>query len=141
MDRLAALFEQLPLPEITRLLRRTVLAGIGVGVVALGLSALLGHALVGLGACVGLALGLVNIRLVTASVARVNERAVANPKRVLASQTLARLGITTVVVIGLLLASIQVGFGAAGGIAVFYFLLIASLVRSILKQGAAGLSA
>ncbi|HUY30821.1 MAG TPA: hypothetical protein VMV02_07500 [Acidimicrobiales bacterium] len=141
MDRLAALFEQLPLPEITRLLRRTVLGGIAVGVVALGLSALLGHALVGLGACVGLALGVVNIRLVTASVARVNAHPVARPKRVLASQTLARLAATTVVVIGLLVASIQVGFGTAGGIALFYFLLIANLVRSILKHGATGVSA
>jgi cobalamin synthase len=141
MDRLAALFEQLPLPEITRLLRRTVYGGIGVGVVALALSALLGHPLVGLGACIGLALGVVNIRLITASVARVNANPVERPKRVLASQTLARLAITTAVVVGLLVASIQLGFGTAGGLALFYFLLLANLVRSILKQGTTGLSA
>lgn len=141
MDRLAALFEQLPLPEITRLLRRTVFGGIGVGIVALALSALLGHALVGLGACVGLALGVVNIRLITASVARVNATPVARPKRVLASQTLVRLGVTTVIVIGLLVASIQLGFGTAGGLAVFYFVLLVNLVRSILKQSATGVGA
>jgi len=118
-----------------------MLGGIAVGVVALALSALLGHALVGLGACIGLALGVVNIRLVTASVARVNAHPVSRPKRVLASQTLVRLAGTTVVVIGLIVASIQVGFGTAGGIAVFYFLLIANLVRSILKQGTTGVSA
>lgn len=141
MDRLAALFEQLPLPEITRLLRRTVFGGIGVGVVALGLSALLGHALVGLGACVGLALGVVNIRLITSGVARVNAHPVASPRRVLASQTLTRLAITTAVVVGLLVASIQVGFGTAGGLAVLYFILLANLVRSILKQGTTGAGA
>jgi cobalamin synthase len=138
MDRLAALFEQLPLPEITRVLRRAAFAGIGVGVVALGLSALLGHALVGLGACIGLALGIVNIRLVTASVARVNASPVDRPKRVLASQTLSRLAITTVIVIGLLFASVQLGFGTAGGLAAFYFVLLVNLVRAILKQGTTG---
>lgn len=141
MDRLAALFEQLPLPEITRLLRRTAFAGIGVGVVALVLAVVLGHPLVGLGACIGLALGIVNIRLVTASVARVNAHPVARPRRVLASQTLTRLAITTVVVVGLLVASVQLGFGTAGGLALFYLLLLVSLVQAILKQGAAGLGA
>jgi cobalamin synthase len=141
MDRLAALFEQLPLPEITRLLRRTVWAGIGVGVVALVLAVVLGHPLVGLGACIGLGLGLVNVRLVMASVARVNARPVDRPKRVLASQTLTRLAITTVVVIGLLVASVQLGFGTAGGLALFYMVLLVSLVQAILKQGAQGAGA
>lgn len=141
MDRLAALFEQLPLPEITRLLRRTVFVGIGVGVVALVLAIVLGHPLAGLGACVGLGLGLLNVRLITASVARVNAKPVERPKRVLASQTLTRLAVTTVVVVGLLVASVQLGFGTAGGLAVFYLLLIANLVQAILKQGATGVSA
>jgi len=141
MDRLAALFEQLPLPEITRLLRRTAFSGIGVGVVALAVSALLSHALVGLGICLGLGLGVVNIRLITASVARVNSTPVAKPRRVLASQTLTRLMITSVVVLGLLFASIQLGFGTAGGLALFYFVLLANLLRAILKQAESGLHA
>ena len=141
MDRLAALFEQLPLPEITRVLRRAAFGGIGIGVVALALSAILGHVLVGLGACIGLALGIVNIRLVTASVARINASPVERPKRVLASQTLSRLAITTAVVIGLLFASLQLGFGTAGGLAAFYFVLLVNLVRAILGHGASGVGA
>jgi len=141
MERLAALFEQLPLPEITGLLRRTVFSSIGVGVVALVISFVLGHPLFGLGGVIGLALGVLNIRLITASVARVNATPVARPRRVLASQTITRLSITSVLVIGLLVASIQVGFGAAGGLAVYYFILLANLVRTILKQSATGLSA
>ncbi len=137
MDRLAALFEQLSLPAVSRVLRRTVFAGSGVGLVALGVAAFAGHLLVGVGACLGLALGLANVRLVTASVARVNSSAVAHPKRVLASQTLARLAITTAVVVGLLLASLQLGFGTAGGIALFYLVLIVNLLGALLRQAGA----
>ncbi len=141
MDRLAALFEQLPLPEIARLLRRSALFALAAGVVALVVAVVLGHPLFGLGAAIGLGLGLLNIRLVTRSVLKVNAAEVAHPKRVLASRTLFRLGATTVVILGLLVASIQLGFGTAGGIAVFYFILLANLVRSILQQNTRGLPA
>lgn len=141
MDRLAALFEQLPLPEITRLLRLTALSALGVGIVALAVTVLISHPFVGLGICIGLGLGLGNIRLVTASVARVSESGTEHPRRALAVRTLYRLGLTTVIVIGLLFASVQLGFGAAGGIALFYLLLIAHLVRVLLQQGAAGVQA
>ena len=65
MNGIAALFEQLPLPEVARVVRRTVWAGIVLGAVALGVSAALGCVLAGLGACIGLAFGLANIRLIS----------------------------------------------------------------------------
>lgn len=133
MDRLAALLEQLPLPEIARLMRRTAFASLGVGVAALIVSIALSHPLAGLGACIGLALGLINIRLVTTSVVRVNQRNLEHPKRVLAAGTLFRLGVTTVIVVGLMFASSQLGLASAGGIAVFYFLFVVSLLKSLLR--------
>lgn len=141
MDRLAALFEQLPLPQVSRLLRRTALSALAVGVAVLALAVGLSHPFVGLGACIGLGLGMGNIRLVTGSVARVSASGTDHPRRILAVKTLYRLGLTTLVVIGLLFASVQLGFGAAGGIAVFYLLLIVNLVRALLRQDAAGASA
>jgi hypothetical protein len=134
MDRLTALFEQFSLPEIERLMRRTVFASIGFGVVAFGVSLVLSHVLAGLGIVVGLGIGLVNIRLVTRSVARVTERQPARPNRVLAGSAVGRLAATTVVVIGLAVASVALGIGAAGGIAVFYLLLVVNLVVSLLHQ-------
>lgn len=133
MDRLAALLEQLPLPEITRLLRRTTLAACGLGIVALVATIGLSHPFIGLGACVGLALGMGNIRLITSSVARLNASQAAHPKRVLASHTLVRLAITTAVVIGLMFASSQLGLAAAGGLAIFYLLLVVNLLVSLLR--------
>jgi len=141
MERLAALFEHLSLPEVARLLRRTAYSAIGVGVVAFVVALILSYALVGFGVCVGLALGLANIRLVTRSVAQLSESPVAKPKRVLASRSLTRLGITTVIVIGLMFASVQVGLGAFAGIAAFYFVLTANVVRAILHPDAPGVPA
>jgi len=141
MDRLAALFEQLPLPEVSRLLRRTAFSALAVGIVALVVAVVLGHFLVGIGICIGLGLGVANIRVITGTVARVAESGIEHPRRVLAVKTLYRLAVTTLVVIGLLIASVQLGLGTAGGIAVFYLLLIANLVRVLLQQGATGAGA
>jgi hypothetical protein len=138
MDKITTLFEQLPLADVGRVLRRTVIAGIAVGVVVLAVALLVDHPFVGLGACIGLSLGLLNIRLVARSVARVNEKQVARPRRALASATLVRLAATTAVVIGLAFASVQLGLGTAGGIALFYFLLLISLLRTLLQRNATG---
>src|ERR1700733_13225390 len=107
MDRLTSLFEQLSLPEIARILRRTVFTAVGVGVVALGVSAAVSHILVGAGICIGLAVGLFNVRLITRSVARVTETNPERPKRILAQRTLTRLGLTTVIIVGILVASVS----------------------------------
>jgi len=140
MDWMTSVFEQLPLPEVAHIVRRTVWAGIAVGAIALGVSALLGHVLVGAGGCFGLALGLANIRLVSRSAARLSAESQSHRTRALASNTLLRLGATTVIVVGLAFASIELGFGAACGIAVYYFVYIASLLRSLLQQGTTGVA-
>ncbi len=133
MDRLASLFEQLSLPQMGRVVRHVALTAVGAGVIALAVGLFTGHALFGLGACLGLGLGLVNLRLVSSSVAKVSAASPAHPRRVLASRSLARLGVCTAVVIGLAVASLPLGFGTAGGLAVFYFLLAILLVRSLLQ--------
>ena len=134
MDRLAELFEQLSLPEMGRVVRHVALSALGVGIVALTVAILTSHALFGLGACIGLGLGLVNLRLVSSSVAKVAAAGPAHPKRVLATRSLLRLAVCTAVVIGLAFASLPLGFGTAGGLAVFYFLLAALLIRSLLRS-------
>lgn len=141
MDRLAALFEQFPLPEIARLLRRTVFAALAVGIVALGISAALTHILAGVGVCIGLGIGLVNIRLVTRSVAKVNLEQPERPKRVLASKTMYRLVFTTILVIALALASVELGIGTAAGISLFYLLLVFNLIVALLHSGQSGVAA
>jgi hypothetical protein len=134
MDRLAELFDQLSLPEMGQVVRHVALSALGIGVVALAVSVLTSHALFGLGACIGLALGIANLRIVSSSVAKLAAAAPAHPKRVLASRSLVRLLACTAIVIGLAFASIQLGFGTAGGLAVFYLLLALLLIRSLLRS-------
>lgn len=141
MDRLAALFEQLTLPEISRLLRHTALIALGVGAAGLIVTLVISKPFIGLGLCVGLGLGLGNIRLIAGSVAKVTELETPRVKRVLAQKTLWRLGFTTVVVVGLAIASWTLGISCAAGIALFYLLLVVGLVRSLLHHGNTGLVA
>ncbi len=135
MNRLAELFEQITLPEIHRLLRRTVFSAIGVAVVVLVVAGLLGHLIFGLGVCVGLVLGIVNVRLITQQTAKVSESKPARPIRALASLTLFRLGATTLVIVVLAVVTTQLGFGAVGGVAVFYFVFLANLIVPLLRKG------
>jgi hypothetical protein len=132
MDRLAALFEQFSIPEIARLMRRAVFGAVGVGIVALIVSGVLNHILAGVGVCIGLTIGLANIRLVTRSISKIAASDVEKPKRVIASHAVYRLIGTTVVVIGLVILSTTLGIATAGGTALFYLILVANLVRAML---------
>jgi hypothetical protein len=136
MERLAAVLEQLDLPEISRMLRRTVFGAVGVGVVALVVLSIVGYPLAGLGACIGLGLGLANIRLVMSTASRLNSLATTKVKRPMAMNTLMRLALTTVVAIVLVVVNLALGMGVLGGIAVFYLLFVVSLVATLLRQGA-----
>ncbi|MGD0439309.1 MAG: ATP synthase subunit I [Acidimicrobiales bacterium] len=136
MERLAAVLEQLDLPEISRMLRRTVFGAIAVGIVALVVLSIVGYPLSGLGAVVGLGLGLANIRLVMSTASRLNSLGTTKIKRPMAMNTLMRLAVTTVVAIVLVVVNLPLGMGVLGGVAVFYLLFIVSLVTTLLKQGA-----
>lgn len=135
MNRLAELFEQITLPELQRLLRRTIFSAIGVAVAALVAAGLLGHLYFGIGATIGLVLGIVNVRLITQQTAKVSESKTTRPVRALASLTLFRLGMTTMVIIVIAVVARQIGFGAVGGVALFYFVFLANLVVPLLRKG------
>ncbi len=136
MDRLAAVLEQLDLPEISRMLRRTVFAALGVGVVALVVLSIVGWPLAGLGACIGLGLGLANIRLVMSTASRLNASGATQVKRPMAANALMRLAATTFIAIIFVVIDLPLGMGVVGGIAVFYFLFVLSLIATLLRQGA-----
>jgi hypothetical protein len=135
MSRVADLFEQLTLPEISRILRRTSVTGLVIAVVAFVGLALLGHWLIGAGACIGFVLGILNIRLVTTSVARIGSSGGDKARHRIASNTMLRLGVTTAIVFALAFTVRDLGMGALGGIAVFYFVFIGNVMRTLL-QGA-----
>ena len=129
------MFAHFELPDISEVARRTVSMALVVGVAALVAAVSFGNVLIGLGACIGLGLGTFNFRMIGNSVARVTAREEANKRRPLAINTLGRMGIITVVTIGLLFLSPSLGFGVLGGLAVFQVVLLANVARSMAKAG------
>lgn len=135
MNRLVEVFQEFSLPELSSLLKRTMYGALGAGCIALIVSGLLGYILFGLGVCIGLGLGIYNVRLITRQATRVSESQNPRPFRALASLTTFRLGVMTALVIGLIVLSEQLGFGALGGIALFYFGFLINLIVPLLKKG------
>jgi hypothetical protein len=129
------LFSQVSLPDLARISRRTVFSALAIGAAGLVVCVVLGAALVGLGLCIGIGLGVANFRMVQGSVVKASDRP--GPKRrPLALNTVSRLAIITAIALGLLFVSFDLGFGIMAGLATFQFLLLFSVVRSLLKSGA-----
>ena len=131
------MFAHFELPDIGDVSRRTVAASLLVGIIGLVAALSFGHLWFGVGGCIGLALGTVNYRLAGVSVDKVAATGTDNPKRPLATNTLGRLGIVTVIALGLTFVNKGLGFGVLIGLAVFQFLLIFNVARSMAKAGPA----
>lgn len=128
MNGMGALLEQFTLPDLTRVLRRSVLVAIGLATIAFIVALFVSSPLASLGICLGLLLGILNIRMVTTQTARVTTNVPARPVRALASMTIVRLAILTAAVIGLAIVSVKLGMGTVIGIMIFYFAFIGNLV-------------
>jgi hypothetical protein len=129
------MFDKFSLPDLARVSRRTVLGALIIGLGGLVVTILLNAPLVGLGLCVGLALGILNFRMVQRSVAKVGARADDNHRRPLALNTLGRLALVSVIALGLLFVSFDLGLGVMAGLAAFEFLLLLNVARSMMRMG------
>jgi MFS superfamily sulfate permease-like transporter len=129
------MFARFSLPDVPSVSRRTVTAALIVGAMALAAAISFDRYLLGVGACIGLALGTINFRLVNSSVVKVGAREDDNKRRPLAMNTLARMGIISAITIGLLFLSFNLGFGVLAGLAVFQMLLLVNVARSMFKLG------
>jgi hypothetical protein len=128
-------FAHFSLPDVPDVARRTVSSVLVAAVAALVAGFVFDKALVGVGACIGLALGTLNFRLIGNSVAKVSASEAENKRRPLAVNTLGRLGIVTVIAVVLLLVSRSLGFGVLFGLLAFQIILLANVARSMAKAG------
>ena len=131
-------FSQLELPELARLLRRTVVSALVVGAVAIIIALVTASPLAAVGIAVGLGLAIVNLRFMDAGVAKVETRGETNSKvlrRLLGTKTVTRLAVITVVVIGLLLVEPALAIGVVIGLVIFEVLFVISVARAIMSQG------
>lgn len=134
MNGIGALVEQFSLPEISRVLKRTVVIGLVLGAIGVLVSGLLGSVLFGIGAYIGLALGLANIRAITTQTAKVTNSATTKIVRVMARMTLVRLGATTAVIVVLFLLGRQLGLGSALGLCAYYLVFVANIAALVVHH-------
>lgn len=135
----------IPLTEIERVVRRTALTAIAIGVVAAGAAMLLGQPYFVPGLGLGLVLAIANHRVFQSSAMRfTTPEGVVNRKPFAGSVAL-RLGACTAVAVGLLVVEQPVGWGVVAGLALFQAVMLANALvalfkyqRQSLKQGDAG---
>lgn len=125
---------------LTKVLRRTIVTALIVGAVAVLLTALLGSLWGALGLVIGLGLAIVNLRFLDAGVAKLKpqgEMSVSNKvlRRAMGTKSVTRLGIITLICIGLLLLNGPLGIGAVAGLVIFQLLFVVNVGRIVMSQG------
>ena len=115
-------------------LRRSIIMAACVGVLALVACALLGHILMGVFVCVGLALGAMNSRMVQQAVLNYGTSVAVNKKALFPRSILARLGIVTVIALGCAYFIRPDGFGVFGGLAFFQMLMLGGASVPVYRQ-------
>jgi len=125
---------------LNKVLRRTILSALIVGAVAVIITAFLGSLWGALGLIIGLALAIVNLRFLDAGIAKLKpegEMSVSNKvlRRAMGTKSVTRLGIITVICIGLLLLNGALGIGAVAGLVIFQLLFVVNVGRIVMSQG------
>ncbi len=114
-------------------LRRSVIVSGLLGVGAIVASAFAGHVLFGVFCCVGLALGAVNNRMLQKSVVRFATAGDPSKKR-FRHGVMGRLGLVTLIAIGLALLVRPDGLGVFVGLAVFQVLMLVGAAVPVMRS-------
>ena len=123
---------------LARVLRRTVVSSLIVGAGAVVVAMLLSVPWFALGLVIGLGLAIVNLRFLDAGVAKVQTSGKTGNKvlrRAMGTKSVTRLGIITVIAIGLLLLNGGLGIGTVAGLVIFQILFVVNVGRVIVSQG------
>lgn len=114
-------------------LRRPLLVSVVIGVVALVVSALLGHIVMGILGCIGLGLGLFNSRLLQRDVVKVVSQENPSTKAV-GMLSARRLLMISAIAVALGIFVRPDGLGVFFGLAVYQFINIAHTAAPVLKE-------
>jgi len=124
---------------LTKVLRRTVVSTLIVGALAVVVVALLGSLWGALGLIIGLGMAIVNLRFLDSGIAKLKPEGeeVSNKvlRRAMGTKSVTRLGVITVIAIGLLLLNGALGIGAVAGLVVFQLLFVVNVGRIVMSQG------
>jgi hypothetical protein len=123
---------------LAKVLRRTIVSAIIVGAAAIVIMLLLSVPWAALGLAIGLAMAVVNLRFLDAGVAKLNTGGETNNKvlrRAMGTKSVSRLGIITLICIGLMLLNGALGIGAVAGLVIFQLLFVVNVGRVVISEG------
>ncbi len=135
------LLENLPTDTLPRLLRRTTLSAIIVGVVGFAVAIFVAPPLAALGIVIGVGMAIMNLRFLDGQTAKVEMRGEQSTKAVrrqLGGRTTARLGVMTVVVIAAVVLNAPLGIGIVSGLVLYQLVFVANVMRVVTGQGGFG---
>jgi len=129
--------ENLPADTLPRLLRRTTVSALIVGMIAFVVAGFLAP-FAALGVAIGIGLALWNFRMLDKQVAKVETGADQSTKAVrrkLRGRTISRLGLLTVIAIGAIILSAPLGIGIVSGLVLYQIVFVANVFRVVAAQG------
>ena len=132
------MLENLPPDTLPRLLRRTTLSAIVVGLVGFLVALFVAPALAALGVVLGVGLAIVNLRFLDRQASRVELRGEQSTKAVrrqLGGRTTARLAVVTVLVIGCVFLNAPLGIGIVAGLVLYQIVFVMNVMRVVASQG------
>lgn len=132
------MLENLPPDTLPRLLRRTTLSAIVVGVVGFLVALFVAPALAALGVVLGVGLAIVNLRFLDRQASRVELRGEQSTKAVrrqLGGRTTVRLAVVTVVILALVWLDAPLGIGIVAGLVLYQIVFVMNVMRVVASQG------
>ena len=132
------MLENLPTNTLPRLLRRTTLSALAVGVVGFVVALFIAPPLGALGVALGVALAIVNLRFLDRQAARVElkgEQSSKAVRRQLGGKTTGRLIVMTVVALFFLWLNAPLGVGIVTGLVLYQIVFVVNVLRVMASQG------
>ena len=127
-----------PLSEIERVVRRTALTAIAIGIVGAIVAVVMGQPYFVPGLGLGLVMAIANHRVFQSSAMRFTTNEGVVNRKPFAGSVALRLGACTVVAIGLLIVEQPVGWGVVAGLALFQATMLMNAVVALIRYQRAG---
>jgi hypothetical protein len=123
---------------LAKVLRRTVVSALIAGGGAIIVALFVAAPWAALGIVIGLGMAIVNLRFLDAGVAKVQTKGETDKKvlrRALGTKTVTRLGVITVIAVGLVSLNGPLGIGSVVGLVIFQIFFVLNVGRVIVSQG------
>jgi hypothetical protein len=130
--------ENLPTNTLPRLLRRTTLSALAVGLVGFVVAIFVAPPLAALGVAMGVAFAIVNLRLLdrqAASVELKGEQTGRAVRRQLGGKTTGRLVVMTLIALFFLWINAPLGIGIVAGLVLYQIVFVVNVLRVMTDQG------